>query len=187
MSRDSTTSVTHLTTEKLTAGLDEVRRSPKEDGVLEMIVSRPGVNEREVLEEAELNAEVGLVGDSWSARGTATWTPHPSMQIAIMNSRAAELVAQDKDRWPLAGDQLYIDWYLGPENLPPGTQFTLGSATLEVTNQPHVGCVKFVERFGQDAMDLVGSKVGRELNLRGIYTRVVQPGVVRVGDIANRV
>jgi len=121
MSRDSTTSVTHLTTEKLTAGLDEVHRSPKEDGVLEMIVSRPGVNEREVLEEAELNAEVGLVGDSWSARGTATWNPHPSMQIAIMNSRAAALVAQNKDRWPLAGDQLYI-----PRTCRPGHNLRSG-------------------------------------------------------------
>ena len=187
MGRGPTTSVTYLTIEELNAGLDEVRRSPKEDGVLEMIVRRPEIDKREVLEEAELNQEMGLVGDSWSSRATARWTPHPDTHLTIMNSRAAALVAQDKDRWPLAGDQLYIDLDLGPENLPPGTRFSLGSAVMEVSDQPHIGCIKFVERFGQDALKLVRSPVGRELNLRGIYARVVQPGVIRVGDIVSRV
>jgi MOSC domain-containing protein YiiM len=179
--------MTHLTIEDLNAGLDGVRRSPKEDGVLEMIVRRPQIDNREIVEEAELSLEVGLVGDSWSTRATARWTPHPNTQLTIMNSRAAALVAQDKGRWPLAGDQLYIDLDLGPENLPPGTQLSLGSTVIEVTDQPHTGCSKFVARFGQDAMKLVNSPVGRELNLRGIYARVVQPGAIRVGDIASRV
>ena len=177
----------HATMEKLDAGLDEVRRSPKDDGVLRMIVRRPLVDKREVLKEAELSQEVGLVGDSWSSRATRHWTPHPDTQLTLMNSRAAALVAQDRDRWPLAGDQLYIDLDLSVANLPPGTRLALGTAIIEVTAQPHTGCSKFAARFGEDAMNFVNSPVGRELNLRGINARVVQPGRIRVGDISNLV
>ena len=103
-----------------------------------------------------------------------------------MNARAAALVAQDKDRWSLAGDQLYIDLDLSGENLPPGTRLSLGSAVIEVTDEQHTGCSKFVARFGEDAMQLVNSPVGRELNLRGIYARVAQPGTIHAGDIVTR-
>lgn len=177
----------HATIEMLDAGLDEVRRSPKDDGMLQMIVRRPKIDEREIVEEAELNPEVGLVGDSWSSRATPRWTPHPDTQLTIMNSRAAALVAQERDRWPLAGDQLYIDLDLSVENLPPGTRLSLGSAIIEVTKPPHQGCSKFAARFGEVAQEFVNSPVGRELNLRGINARVARAGVIRVGGIATRV
>jgi MOSC domain-containing protein YiiM len=108
------------------------------------------------------------------------------MQINIMNSRVIALVAQDKDRWPLAGDQLYIDMDLSAENLPTGTHLALGSALIEVTPPPHTGCKKFVSRFGLDAMKFVNSTVGRQLHLRGINAKVVRPGVIRVGDVATK-
>ena len=148
---------------------------------------RPEVDKREVLEEAELNQKVGLVGDSWSSRATRHWTPHPDTQLTLMNSRAATLVALDRDRWPLAGDQLYVDLDLSVANLPPGTRISLGTAIIEVTEPPHTGCSKFSARFGEDAEKFVNSPVGRELNLRGINARVTQSGRIRVGDIANRV
>jgi hypothetical protein len=154
-------SMIHLTIEKLEEGLDEIRRSPKDGGVLEMIVCRPQVDGREVVEAAELSPDTGLVGDSWRARATARWTPHTDTQLTIMNTRAATLVAQTKDRWPLAGDQLYIDLDLSGDNLPPGTRLSLGSAVIEVTDQPHTGCSKFVARFGTDARQFVNSAVGR--------------------------
>jgi MOSC domain-containing protein YiiM len=108
------------------------------------------------------------------------------MQINIMNSRAAALVAQHPERWSAAGDQLYIDLNLGPANLPPGTKLEIGSAVLEVTDIPHTGCAKFMARFGRDAVKFVNSRVGRELNLRGINARVVQPGVIRTGDLVKK-
>src|SRR6185369_11921044 len=98
--------VKHLTTEELEAGLEDIRRSPKDAGVLELIVRRPRVDEREVLEEAELHLTEGLVGDSWRERGssrTPDGSAHPEMQLNIMNVRAISLVAQDRERWPLAG------------------------------------------------------------------------------------
>lgn len=107
------------------------------------------------------------------------------MQLNIMNSRVIALVAQDKNRWQLAGDQLFIDIDLSAENLPPGTQLAFGSAVIEVTNQPHNGCKKFVAPFGLDTMKFVNSPVGKQLCLRGINAKVVQPGVIRVGDIVS--
>jgi hypothetical protein len=179
----------HLTTSELEAGLDEICRAPKDEGVLELIVRRPTVNDREILEEAELHLEDGLVGDSWKRRrstSTPDGLPNPLMQINMINSRVTALVAREKDRWALAGDQLYIDLDLSEENLPPGSRLSLGNAVIEVTAPPHLGCQKFVARFGLEAMRFVNSPVGKQLHLRGLNARVVQGGTIRVGDIAKK-
>jgi hypothetical protein len=175
--------------EELEAALDHLRQAPKDDGVLQLIVRRPQVDEREVLDEAQLDPALGLIGDDWHVRGsrrTPDGSAHPEMQINIMNSRVTALVAQDKDRWPLAGDQLYIDMDLSKENLPAGSRIAVGSAVLEVSAFPHTGCHKFVARFGLDAMKFVNSEVGKQLCLRGINAKVVQGGVVKVGHTAKK-
>ena len=175
--------------EELEAGLDEIRRAPRDEGVLQLIVRRPRVEEREVLEEAELDPVQGLIGDNWITRGssrTADGSAHPHMQLNVINARVAALVAQDKHRWQLAGDQLYLDMDLSVENLPARTQLAIGSAVIEVTPPPHTGCMKFVSRFGHEAMKFVNSPVGRELRLRGFNARVVQAGVIRVGEVVKK-
>lgn len=182
--------VRHLTMAELEAGLDEIRESPKDSGALDLIVRRPKVNERVVLEEGTLDLNEGLAGDSWKRRGsgrTQDGGPHPDMQLNVMNSRVAALVAQNRDRWALAGDQLFVDLDLSADNLPPGTGLALGKAVIEVTPQPHTGCHKFVSRFGLDAMLFVNSPVGKELHLRGINAKVVQPGAIRVGDVVRKI
>jgi hypothetical protein len=179
----------HLTMTELEAGLDEIRRSPKDKGILEMIVCRPRIEEREVLAEGELHPLEGLIGDSWRNRGssrTADGSAHPEMQLNIMNSRVIALLAQRKDRWPLAGDQLYLDLDLSQQNLAAGTQLSLGTAVIEVTAQPHTGCKKFVARFGLEAMKFVNSGAGRQLCLRGINAKVVEPGMIRVGQVVKK-
>lgn len=179
----------HLTRAELEAGLDAIRQAPKDGGRLELIVRRPRVDEREVLDVGELSAEEGLVGDSWRRRAssrTSDHAPSPDMQLNVIGARAIALIAQDTSRWPLAGDQLVLDMDLSAENLPPGTRLELGTAVIEVTPEPHTGCGKFVERYGVDAMKFVNSPVGRGLRLRGLNARVVQPGAIRVGDLARK-
>jgi hypothetical protein len=179
----------HVTMDELEAGLDEIRRSPRDEGVLKMIVRRPRSGEREVLEDGELDPGEGLVGDSWKHRvssRSSDKSPNPDTQLNVMNSRVIALVAQDTDRWSLAGDQLFVDLDLSAENLPAGTRLALGSAVIEVTALPHTGCKKFLERFGIDAVNFVNSTLGNQLHLRGINARVVQAGVIRVGDLVKK-
>jgi hypothetical protein len=179
----------HLTMAELEAGLDTIRQSPKDDGVIALIVRRPKVDAREVLEKGELDMVEGLVGDTWKVRGssrTPDGSAHPDMQLNVMNARVIALLAREKDRWPLAGDQLFIDMDVSSENLPPGTRLALGSAVIEVTDQPHTGCKKFAARFGLDAMKFVNSPVGRQLQLRGVNAKVMRPGVIRVGDLVKK-
>lgn len=183
--------VTHLTTAQLEAGLDEIMQSPQDAGELQLIVRRPRVGHREVLEEGQLDTVEGLVGDTWRFRGSSRMpdkkSPHPDMQINVMNARSIALIAQDPKRWALAGDQLFVDLDLSQHNLPAGTRLSIGEATIEVTAQPHTGCGKFVERFGLDAMKFVNSPRGRELSLRGINARVVESGTVRRGDVVQKI
>jgi hypothetical protein len=180
----------HLTTDELTAGIDEVRRSPSDCGRVELIVSRPAPGARALLDEACLDLTVGLVGDTWSSRGsraTADGASHPDMQLTLMNARAATLIADGRERRALAGDQLYVDLDLSGDNLPPGTRLALGTAVIEITAEPHRGCAKFRDRFGVDAVRFVNSPVGLALNLRGVNAKVVRAGTVRVGNTVQRV
>ena len=179
----------HVTAEELEAGLDYIRRSPKDAGTIELIVRRPDVDRREVIDEGTLDPAAGLVGDSWKKRAssrTPDGSPHPDRQITLMNSRAADVIASGVHRWPLAGDQLFVDLDLGYENLPPGTELCVGSAILVVTAPPHTGCSKFAARFGTDALKFVNSPEGRRLNLRGINAKVIRSGYIRKGDSVHR-
>lgn len=182
--------VKHLSLAELEAGLEAIRGAPKDQGRLELIVRRPEVEEREALEEGVLDRVEGLVGDNWKRRGsslTADGSAHPEMQLNVMNARVIALLAQEKERWQLAGDQLFIDLDLSVENLPPGTRLALGQAVIEVTAQPHTGCAKFMARFGKEALKFVNSAEGKALRLRGLNARVVQAGAIRVGDVARKV
>jgi len=179
----------HRTLAELNAGLVHIEDSPKDGGTLRLIVRRPRIGARDVVAEAELDVTVGLVGDTWSTR--PSWrrnfrAPDPDAQVTIMNARATALVAHTDNRWPLVGDQLYVDLDLSDENLPAGTQLSLGSAVIEVTAAPHTGCRKFSERFGVEATKFVNSKDGKRLRLRGIKAKVVQSGTIRAGDIARK-
>ena len=181
---------THLDAEALQAGLAHILEAPKDAGRIEMIVSRPAVNERRVLEKAELDCEVGLVGDNWGTRGsskTEDGSSHPEMQLNLMNARVVDLVAGSRERWPLAGDQFFVDFDLSRDNLPPGTCLSLGTAEIEVTPMPHLGCKKFVARFGIEAMKFVNSGTAKQQCLRGINARVVRAGVVSVGDVMRKI
>ncbi|MBT3343068.1 MAG: MOSC domain-containing protein [Gemmatimonadetes bacterium] len=180
----------HLTTEELMAGLPEICQSPADNGELLMISRRPAIGERDLLDEGQLDLKEGLVGDNWINRGQSSnppRDPNPEAQLTLMNSRAADLICLNKDRWPLAGDQLYVDLDIGPDNAPAGTRLQIGETIIEVTAEPHTGCKKFVERFGMDAMTFVNSPEGKQKCTRGINTKVIQAGTIRVGDRITKV
>ncbi len=175
----------HLSEAELDAGISDVLNSPADSGVLTMIVRRPKVNKREVVQSGVLDIEQGLIGDNWLTRGSSrseNGLGHPDMQLNVMNYRFAELIAGRRERVPLAGDQLFVELDLSPDNLPPGTRLTIGTAVIEVTSIPHLGCKKFVERFGIEAMKFANSEFGRRRNLRGINAKVVTSGLISVGD-----
>jgi hypothetical protein len=169
----------------LQAGLAEVRRSPTDSGTVEMLVLRPAVDVRELVDAVTADMDRGFVGDSWLERGN-TRTPDgsadPQAQVTVMNSRAALLMAGQRERIPLAGDQLYLDLDLSVDNLPTGTVLQFSDAALEVTAAPHTGCSKFTARFGVDALRLTAAPDGLRLRLRGINARVVRPGTISVGE-----
>jgi hypothetical protein len=165
--------------------IEGIRDAPTEAGVIALIVRRPAVGEREVVDEVRLDVIEGLVGDSWRARGSSS-TPDgsadPQAQLTVVNARAAAAYAGEVSRWPLAGDQIYADFDIGIEHLPPGTRLAIGDAEIEVSEKPHTGCAKFSARFGQDALRFVSTPEGRGLRLRGMNVRISKSGTVRVGD-----
>lgn len=181
--------VEHASTAELEEGLDHIRGAPTDEGRVELIVRRPAVNERMVLTEAQLDLDEGLVGDTWSTRGSRKMrdgSAHPDQQLTVMNARAIAVVARTPDRWALAGDQLYVDLDISQDNLPPGTRLAVGTAVIEVTAEPHLGCSKFSSRFGREAVRFVNSPVGRQLRLRGLNAKIVVPGTVRQGDAIRK-
>jgi len=171
----TTTTPRFATYAELEAALPLLRAAPRERGVLEMIVRRPAPNEREVIESGELRAGGGLVGDRWTPLSK-------SEPLTLTSSRLIALLAHTREHWPLAGDQLYVDFDLSAEHVPPGTRLRVGSAVIEVSAEPHTGCRKYRDRLGLDALRFISSPIGRELNLRGINAYIVTGGVVSVGD-----
>lgn len=179
----------HLSKAELAAGLPGVLESPKDNGAIEQIIVRPAANERRPVNSVAISLAGGLEGDHWAQgcwKSNESGEPHPDVQICMMNSRCIDLIAGDKSNWAPAGDNLFIDMDLTPDNLPPGTHISMGTAVLEITDTPHKGCAKFIERYGRDACVFVNVGDGDRYKLRGIYGRVVQDGVISVGDKVSK-
>lgn len=182
--------VKHLSMQELENGLGNIRLAPSDDGQLVLIVRRSEPDKRETLLQAELNGVEGVAGDNWSRRSGTIMPgnlPNPNTQLTLMNSRAVALVAQSEERWPLAGDQLYVDMDLSIENLPAGTRLSIGQAIIEVSALPHTGCEKFKQRFGLDALKFVNSPEGKSLRLRGLNAKVIMPGTIQVGALVQKI
>lgn len=167
---------------EIEAQLPTIRAAPRDAGTVELIVRRPSTGEREILASAELHVEEGLVGDRWYLKPGRS----REEQLTLICTRAIAAVAGSRERWPLAGDQLYVDLDLSMENVPPGTRLAVGTAVVEASTEPHLGCKKFRARYGLDAVRFFGSEIGRALQLRGINATVLEAGVVRVGDFVRK-
>jgi hypothetical protein len=155
---------------------DSLPAPPRDRGRLALLVARTPDGHRETPDGTGLTPEQGLPGDRWER-----CDGRPESQLAVMRVDVATLIANGQEL-SLFGDNLLVDLDLSDENLPPGTRLRLGGALLEVTPEPHDGCVKFRQRFGGDALRLTAEKLRRHQHLRGIYLRVVEAGDVAVGD-----
>jgi hypothetical protein len=169
------------------AQLDQVHDAPIDQGRLELIVRRPAVDEREILDDARLDLDRGLVGDRWATRDTARTPAYLAAQLTVINTRLLAAIEPDRARWPLAGDQLYVDLDLCETHLPAGSRLSIGTAVIEVSEEPHTGCAKFSARFGSEALRWINSPIGRAHRLRGLNARVVEAGTIRAGDVVRRV
>lgn len=176
----------HLTLAELQAGLPALLDAPADNGVLDAIVVRPRSGAREDVASVDITRAGGVAGDTWSKRcwiKTEDGHPHPDVQICIMASRTINLIAGgERANWLPAGDNLFVDLDLSQDNLKPGQRLAIGSAVVEITSEPHLGCAKFSKRYGRDAVVFVNKGDGARLRLRGIYARVVKDGRVSVGD-----
>ena len=170
-----------LTFPELEAALEAVRASPPDHGRLELIVCRPATDQREIVDEARLELETGLSGDSWISR-----KPDFERQLTLINARFSLLIGGDEDGASQAGDQLHVDFDLSEANAPAGTRLSFGDAVIEITAEPHTGCAKFSRRYGPDTLRFVNSELGRELHLRGVNARVIVPGAIRRGMVMSK-
>ena len=180
----------HVMMDRLESGLGHILDSPKDNGVLKMIVSRPAKKERAMPVRCYLTRKGGVEGDHWAHgcwKSLPDGSPDPSVQVTIMNSRCLDLITTQQSQWPLAGDNLIADLDLSVHNLNPGQKLSIGSAILEITDVPHTGCIKFRDRFGIDALKFVSTKTAKELRLRGVYAQIIQDGEIQIGDRLNKV
>ncbi|WP_164929177.1 MOSC domain-containing protein [Gloeobacter violaceus] len=180
------TQSTHITTEAFEAALAKLLDSPRDAGLLEMIVARLPKEKRRTCSEVYLSPDGGLAGDRWLL-GKNGRAPDPRAQVSLMNARVLRLIAGEEDRMPLVGDNLIVDLDLSEVNIPIGQRLAVGEAILEVTDKPHTGCSKFNARYGKAALQFINAPERKELHLRGIYARVVQAGVVRLGDKVHKI
>ena len=184
----------HVTDSELRDGIDQVRKSPLDNGIVNMIVIRPKENFRTTPQICELSAKKGILGDYW-ATGAGRDTkklpnrqPHPYVQVSIMNSRSIHLITGGRrDLWSLAGNNLIINLDLSEDNLKIGQRLSIGTAELEITNAPLNANSKFAHRYGDAAMKFVNSPGGKRLRLRGVYAKIIKDGAIRLNDVAKKI
>ena len=182
--------IEHRSIADLENGLENIKKSPADNGMLYMIVVRTSKRERAVPWYCKLSPAFGVEGDHWSQgawKSLPEGIPDPMVQVTIMNSRCLDLIATSKERWPLAGDNLIVDMDISTANLKPGQKVSIGSAVLEISDIPHTGCMKFRDRFGVEALKFVSSKEARELRLRGLFARVIKEGEISIGDRLKKI
>jgi len=163
----------HRSRAEIEAGLQALPAPPKDRGRLVLIVRRHPDGHRETLTSVQLLPEEGLPGDGWNRRPPRKI----EAQLAVMRFDIAKLLAAEQSV-TLAGDQLFVDLDISAENLPAGSRLRVGAALVEMTPEPHDGCLKFKGRFGQDALNFVQAKATRHENRRGVYWKVIEAGEV---------
>jgi hypothetical protein len=166
----------HLASDELERGYAQLS-PPKDSGELALICARGEDGQRSELQRAALSVRGGLPGDAWFR----DCPEKVDAQLTVMRVDVARLFANGQSI-TLAGDNLFVDLDLSKANLPCGSRLRIGGALLEVTPEPHNGCLKFRQRFGADALRFTAEPNRHDQHLRGIYLKTVEAGEVAVGD-----
>ncbi len=128
--------------------------------------------------------ETGLLSDEWNRLAKSERSSR--RQVTIIDMNVAKLIA---DGLPieLSGDNFFVDFDVSMEHLPMGSLLRVGSVTLQVSADTHVGCAKFSSYFGREASAWVNDSQHRHRRLRGILCTVVGPGLVCLGDSVQQI
>lgn len=169
----------HLTESELEQRFSDLAGSPLDEGEVTLLLSRPGSGQRSMPDRVLLSGESGMPDDRWTQLPVTDKTGN--MQLSVMETAVAELIANGQDLC-LFGDNLTFDLDISEQNLPIGSVLQAGEARLEVTPEPHTGCDQYRFRFGRAALRYISHKQRRAQRLRGVYMKVIQDGVVCVGD-----
>jgi hypothetical protein len=167
----------------LNAALDFVTSAPKTDSVIDILCARPARGLRQFPDILTLCPQKGVLGDRWFDSAWLTLPdgrPDPRIQVSILPKRVLDLVWQDRENTIHPGDQIITDLDTSVENLPIGTRIAAGTAILQVSDVPNLGCAKWKVRYGANALSWAMSHP--ELRLRGVLCAIVQDGVLRKTD-----
>ncbi|MFT5632095.1 MAG: hypothetical protein ACI9HB_003282 [Gammaproteobacteria bacterium] len=170
--------------------LSTILAAPKSGAIVEQLCLRPGFSERSFPELLELTVAGGIIGERWTKAPWLTLsdgTPDPRIQVSILSKRVMDLCWRDRENTHHPGDTMIVDMDLGVENLPNGTRLGIGSAVVEVSDKFNTACIKWQGRYGAESLRWLNLRKNRDYRLRGILCRIVQDGVVRLGDELARV
>src|SRR5258708_4532079 len=140
----------HLSFPALEAGLEHVRRSPRDEGIVQLIACRPDNSRRQVLEEVVLDCARGVIGDNWLVRGsrhTPAGPPAPAGRAPAPNPGGAPVGGGEGAGGAVGGAKCYVALALTRETPGAGPRLAIGTAVIEVSAKPHVGCWKYEARF----------------------------------------
>ena len=177
--------VDHVTLAECQAALDHINAAPRDGAVIEQLVARPDFAERAFPDALELTVAGGIKGERWSH---SPWlklpdgSPDPRIQVSIFSKRVMDLCWRDREGQVHPGDPFVVDMNLSFENLPVGTQLQVGEAVVEVSDKFNTACVKWQKRYGDESLRWINMAENRPHRLRGVLCKIVQDGVVRVGD-----
>ena len=109
---------------------------------------------------------------------SASAAPSPVMKVNPVVPEAVLMVCAR-----FIGNDATVAWAGASGSFERNVQIpVMGTALLEVTAEPHLGCKKFNQRFGAGALRWVNHQDHRPSRLRGVNLRVLEGGTVRVGD-----
>lgn len=174
-----------VTMAELLAGLPHVLDAPKTDAAIQTLCFRPGFGQRTFPDQIEMTVARGIPGERWENQAwlrLPDGRPDPRIQVSILPVRVLDLIWRDRESVVHPGDTIVADLDCSAANLPVGTRLQIGTAVVEVSDEPNDGCVKWKTRYGAAAMDWIVRPEHAALRLRGILCRIVQDGVVRVTD-----